>query len=366
MSAAVWICVKTTGLILRSRRWPGPVDWMLRDGDWASQRGEAHSSIKTGQGIGLSDDASSQGRTPWLMEIAVNASAVWSYFVPIHVAVITSVTARSPPAERPAKSPAKHTGSPNPRARDYFRGSINIGRVQAWRSHHPGYWRKGRRAGVALQDLLTAQPIGSASETNKTAHTPLQDLIIAQPVGFANETASSAQTPLQEILLAQRAVLIGLIAHIVGTTFEDDIARSTDRLLRLGQDLLAGAAARAQPADRGTGGDWLRELRIHNNWPSPRSPGRWAFTHRIWMLWEFARFVVFFLGPFFGSTRAASILPPRPPNLAAAARRACQGWPRLRGHPQGSALIGPSTAACSIGSGLQAIPILYANSNRWF
>jgi hypothetical protein len=51
------------------------------------------------------------------------------------------------------------------------------------------------------------------------------------------------------------------------------------------------------------------------------------------------------LGPFFGSTRAASILPSRPPNLAAGARRACQGWPRLRGHPKGSALIGPSTAA---------------------
>src|SRR5271154_2152180 len=36
-------------------------------------------------------------------------------------------------------------------------------------------------------------------------------------------------------------------------------------------------------------------------------------------------------GAFFGSTRAASILPSRPPNLGAAARRACQGWPRLRG-----------------------------------
>jgi hypothetical protein len=43
---------------------------------------EAHSSINTGQGIGLDDDASSQERTPWPMEIAVNASAVGSYFVP--------------------------------------------------------------------------------------------------------------------------------------------------------------------------------------------------------------------------------------------------------------------------------------------
>src|SRR6267154_4132324 len=58
--------------------------------------------------------------------------------------------------------------------------------------------------------------------------------------------------------------------------------------------------------------------------------------------------------PFFGSTRAASILPSRPPNRTAAARRACQGWPRLRGHPKGLALTGPSTAACLIGLGLEA------------
>jgi hypothetical protein len=60
-------------------------------------------------------------------------------------------------------------------------------------------------------------------------------------------------------------------------------------------------------------------------------------------------------GAFFGSTRAASILPSRPPILAAAAHRACQGWPRLRGHPQGLALIGPSTVASSTGSGLEAL-----------
>src|ERR1700719_4437107 len=60
------------------------------------------------------------------------------------------------------------------------------------------------------------------------------------------------------------------------------------------------------------------------------------------------------LDPFFGSTRAASILPSRPPNRAAAARRACQGWPHLRGHLKGLALTGPSTAACLIGSGLEA------------
>jgi hypothetical protein len=65
-----------------------------------------------------------------------------------------------------------------------------------------------------------------------------------------------------------------------------------------------------------------------------------------------------FLGLFFGSTRAASILPSRPPDLSAGARR---GLSRsavglvLR-HTllfPGRALTGPSTAACLIGRGQQ-------------
>jgi hypothetical protein len=109
-----------------------------------------------------------------------------------------------------------------PENQDYFRGPVNVARVQAWRSGHPGYWRKGRRAEPALQDVSMAQPIGSAVET-----------------------ATPARSPLQEALIAQPAVLIGLIAHIVGTPLQDDIVRTTGRLLRLGQDILATSAARA-------------------------------------------------------------------------------------------------------------------------
>ena len=49
-------------------------------------------------------------------------------------------------------------------------------------------------------------------------------------------------------------------------------------------------------------------------------------------------------------------------HLAAAARRGGQGWPRLARPPQGLALIGPSTAACSIGSGLERPRWLAATS----
>jgi hypothetical protein len=84
-----------------------------------------------------------------------------------------------------------------PENQSYFRGAVNVARVQAWRSRHPGYWRKGRRGGPALQDVSMAQPIGP-------------------PI----ETANAAWSPLQDVLTAQPAVLIGLIAHIVGARYK--------------------------------------------------------------------------------------------------------------------------------------------------
>ena len=126
-----------------------------------------------------------------------------------------------------------------PENQSYFRGPVHVARVQAWRSRHPGYWRKGRRADPALQDVSMAQPLGS-------------------PI----ETANLVRSPLQEVLTAQPAVLIGLIAHIVGTPLQDDIVRTTGRLLRLGQDILATSAARASPPvpDGGAGRDRLRDV----------------------------------------------------------------------------------------------------------
>src|SRR5580704_15853682 len=47
-------------------------------------------------------------------------------------------------------------------------------------------------------------------------------------------------------------------------------------------------------------------------------------------------------------------LRPDPQYYKAGARRARQGWPRLRGHPKGLALTGTSTAARLSGSGLEA------------
>lgn len=126
-----------------------------------------------------------------------------------------------------------------PENHDYFRGPVNVARVRAWRSRHPGYWRNGRRARVALQGLSLAQAVDSTDKTVKIVRSPLQEIILAQP-----------------------AVLIGLIAHIVGTPLQDDILRTTDRLLRLGQDILGTSAAQTAMSapDGGAGRDRLRDL----------------------------------------------------------------------------------------------------------
>jgi hypothetical protein len=120
-----------------------------------------------------------------------------------------------------------------PENRDYWRGPMHVTRVRAWRSRHPGYWRRVR---------------------------PLQDLLISQAFDSAIETAEVGRSPLQDLLTAQPAVLIGLIAHLVGTPLQDPIVRTTGRLLRLGQDILAAGAIGAAGNDLSPPGDRLRDV----------------------------------------------------------------------------------------------------------
>jgi hypothetical protein len=103
---------------------------------------------------------------------------------------------------------------------DYFRGAINVARVQAWRAAHPGYWRRpGVKPATALQEDYSAQGVETHSETDYFAPAALQEVLAAQPT-----------------------VLIGLIAHLTDSALQEDIARASRRLLQLGQDILQGRA----------------------------------------------------------------------------------------------------------------------------
>lgn len=107
---------------------------------------------------------------------------------------------------------------------DYFRGPENVARVQSWRAAHPGHWRRpGGQRGTPPEVPLA-----------------LQDLCPTQAVEIAEDSQNVPQPALQDLWRDQPAVLIGFIAQFTGSALQDDIARSTRRLLELGQDILAG------------------------------------------------------------------------------------------------------------------------------
>ena len=121
-----------------------------------------------------------------------------------------------PRCRRASKAASQARWLSKPENEGYFRDPWHVARVRAWRSRNPGYWSRGQRSAIALQDVSTTQPVDDA-----------------------HKTANFVQSPLQDLLTAQPAVLIGLIAHLVGTPLQEDLVRTTDRLLRLGQDILA-------------------------------------------------------------------------------------------------------------------------------
>jgi hypothetical protein len=100
--------------------------------------------------------------------------------------------------------------------KNYFCGTENVQRVQAWRNTHPGYWRsKGGLTDCALQDHSLVQVFESNEQSEVLVNTALQDLL-TQP----------------------SLVLIGLIAHLSDSPLQDDIADMGRRLITLGGDIL--------------------------------------------------------------------------------------------------------------------------------
>ena len=129
-----------------------------------------------------------------------------------------------PSCRKASKAASRRAWLAKPENQDYFRGPENVARVQSWRAAHPGYWRR------------PGGPSGA------TADTPLalQDLCSAQALEIAADSKTVRQPALQDLWRDQPPVLIGFIAQFTGSTLQDDIARSTRRLLELGHDILAG------------------------------------------------------------------------------------------------------------------------------
>jgi len=123
-----------------------------------------------------------------------------------------------------SKAASRRAWLAKPENRDYFRGPENVARVRSWRAAHPGYWRRP----------------GGQSAGRLDTRLPLQDLCLPQVVEMAADSTDDPQPALQDLWRDQPAVLIGFIAQFTGSALQDDIARSTRRLIELGRDILAG------------------------------------------------------------------------------------------------------------------------------
>jgi hypothetical protein len=130
-----------------------------------------------------------------------------------------------PECQRASKAASQRRWLKQPQNRNYFRDTENAARVRRWQKEHPGYWRNTRRhRGRTLQEACPRNPL-SPQENNASSEGP----------------QAAAASPLQEALYAPGPLLIGLIATLVDSPLQDDIAQTSRRLLQLGQDILKGA-----------------------------------------------------------------------------------------------------------------------------
>jgi hypothetical protein len=101
--------------------------------------------------------------------------------------------------------------------RDYFRGPLNVQRVQAWRQAHPGYGNKQTPFSENTQAAAPQRPNLEQASCNAAPCLPgaLQDFCLAKDPGF-----------------------IGLLSMLTGTTLQEDIAATARRVVEQGQCIL--------------------------------------------------------------------------------------------------------------------------------
>ena len=116
-----------------------------------------------------------------------------------------------------------------PQNKGYFRDPLHVARVQAWRIAHPGYGRG--------KPPRTARPTPSGP-----ALPALQEALITQVPDLIEESGnrgeSAAARALQDAWEASSPLLAGLIVHLFDLTLQEDIAKTTHRLVQLGHDAI--------------------------------------------------------------------------------------------------------------------------------
>ena len=116
-----------------------------------------------------------------------------------------------PACRQASKAASQGSWRASPKGRDYFRGSANRLRVQAWRKAHPGYGTSRRQRHGALQDHCLTQAIVPAEDKLPLDAHALQDFLITQGLALTGLVAQLAGSPLQDVVASvlQQLILTG-------------------------------------------------------------------------------------------------------------------------------------------------------------
>jgi hypothetical protein len=124
---------------------------------------------------------------------------------------------------------------------NYFKGALNVRRVQAWRKENPDYWRKKS----ALQDVCDPEPCENKEENTSKVSSAAQNCL-----------------PLQDSWIMQDPGIIGLISMVTGSTLQDIIEKCARNCIQLGLDIYS-----EQPNFNGD-----KHANKKNHLPRPTSP----------------------------------------------------------------------------------------------
>ena len=122
-----------------------------------------------------------------------------------------------PACRQASKAASQHRWRGSPKGCDYFRGSANRLRVQAWRKAHPSYSKTRRQRRCALQDHCVTQALVPAKDKLPLDPRALQDLLITQGLALTGLIAQLTASPLQDVVTAVLQQLIRTGQQIQGS-----------------------------------------------------------------------------------------------------------------------------------------------------
>jgi hypothetical protein len=137
-------------------------------------------------------------------------------FIPDHRNRDRQNYCKSPACRKASKAYSQKKWLQKPENKNYFKGPLNTQRVREWRKRNPSYWRRN-------------------SSNNQDA---LQDPLNGQVTEINENSSNFADIALQDLLTVQPAVFIGLISKFIGSSLQDDIARTILLMQQSGQEIL--------------------------------------------------------------------------------------------------------------------------------